>query len=203
MGYKVHSVMSVSSADGHEYFVYYLPAAKIASLWLNNWINSNFDLLASKLGPKAVLITAASGQEDSFRHSAHEIEDNLSESLRPVGGHREEAVLHEGAPMLLVTRAPLRIDLPADTVECAAINLSAYGEGELAALFDHLIEAIEEERDPLEGIPVALIDGRKDDVYRYSEALELKPNIFGLGVNGNAIIRLLQQWREKNSRGPA
>lgn len=170
MGYKVSSFLSVSSADGHEHFFYYLPAQGMASLWLNHWINSNFDRLASKFGPKAILITSPEGGEDEFLRSAREAEQVLGESLRSAGNWDAEKILHEGSPMLIVSRQPLRVDDPEDRVECAVVNLAAYDQDGLAKLFDQLIQAVQ------------------------------KPNVFGVGVNGNAVVQMLKAWRKRRSR---
>jgi hypothetical protein len=198
LGYKVISFLSVSSTDGHEYFLYYLPARGMASLWLNQWINSNFDRLASELGPRAVLITSPEGAEDSFLESARGVQGLLDASLR---ADEDNFVLHEGAPMLLISRLPLRADQPQDTVECAAINLAAYDPNRLAELFDHLIVSTRKGEDPIDGIPLADVKGSPPR-YGYSEVLELKPNIFGVGVNGNAVIEMLKRWRQQRRSGP-
>jgi hypothetical protein len=190
--------MSVSRTDGHEYFLYFLPAQEMVSLWINDWIGANFDRLASRLGPEAVLITSPEGSEDSFLSSAEKFQWLLQESLYPVreGGMEGSLVLHMGVPELIVSRHPLRLQDPQDKIDCAVINLSAYGERDLARLFDHLINAIDEEKDPLDAIPV-VASAKTPPGYEYAEAFELKPNVFGLGINGNAIIRMLREWRSK------
>jgi len=198
MGYKITSFLSVSSTDGHEYFLYYLPARGMASLWLNRWISSNFDRLASELGPQAVMITAPEGAEDRFLDSAREVQRLLDFSLRPKD---EGYVLHEGAPILLISRRPLRVDQPKDMVDCAAINLAAYDPARLAELFDHLIDSVRNGKDPVDGIPVADIE-ESSPVYGYSEVLELKPNVFGVGVNGNAVIQMLRSWNQRRRSRP-
>lgn len=204
MGYKVHSFLSVGSADGHEYFLYYLPAQGMASLWLNQWINANFDRLASKLGPKAVLITAPDGREDNFVESGREVMDLLRQSLEDgtweASRWEVDRLLHEGGPILLVSRRPLHPEHVKEAVDCAAINLGGYDPQRLAVLFDHVIRAIQEERDPVEGIPLPDVQGSHTP--GYMDALELKPNIFGLGINGNAVIELLRRWRERRRERP-
>lgn len=198
MGYKINSFLSVSSADGHEYFLYYLPARGMASLWLNQWINSNFDRLASELGPQAVLITSPEGAEDRFLDSARETQKLLNSSFEAAA---DGYVLHEGSPILLISRRPLRADQPKDMVDCAAINLAAYDPARLAELFDHLIVSIRKGKDPVDGIPLADIEGSSPRS-GYSEALELKPNIFGVGINGNAVIQMLNKWRQQRRSRP-
>lgn len=196
MGYKVNSFLSVSRADGHEHFLYYLPAAGMASLWLNEWIQSNFDRLASNLGPQAVLITAPEGREAEFRKSGIEIFRLLRDSLDPVDRSQAFDLLHGGGPVLIVSREPLYPEKPKAEIKCAAINLSAYDPQGLAVLFDQVIDALETEVDPLEIISGSEV-GKDSPGYEYFEALELKPNIFGVGIDGNAVIRMLRKWRER------
>jgi len=196
MGYKVSSFLSVSRADGHEHFLYYLPARGMASLWLNEWIESNFDRLASKLGPQAVLITAPDGREAEFRESGDEVLRLLHDSLDPSRRSARSDLLHGGGPILIVSRKPLYPEKPEAEIECAAINLSAYDPQRLAVLFDQVIDAVETGADPLEVIPGSEIGTGSPD-YEFIEALELKPNVFGVGIDGNAVIRMLKKWRER------
>ncbi|HEU4738415.1 MAG TPA: hypothetical protein VFS54_04950 [Solirubrobacterales bacterium] len=197
MGYKISSFLSVSRADGHEHFLYYLPARGMASLWLNEWVNSNFDRLASKLGPQAVLITAPDGQEAEFSKSGDQVLRLLYDSLDPVVFRGPASdLLHGGGPVLIVSRKPLYPEKPEEEIECAAINLSAYDPQRLAVLFDQVIDAVQTGADPLDVISGSEV-GKGSPDYEYIEALELKPNIFGIGIDGNAVIGMLKKWRER------
>jgi len=201
MGYKVSSFLSVSVADGHEHFLYYLPARGMASLWLNDWVDSNFDRLASKLGPHSVLITSPEGRENEFWKSGYEVARLLHESLEPRYGTLAGDLLHAGGPVLIISRKPLRPGHQDEEIECAAVNLSAYDSQSLAGLFDRVIEALDAGADPLEVIPSSEI-GKGSEEYQFIEALELKPNVFGIGIDGNTVIRMLKKWRKQRQKRP-
>lgn len=211
MGYRVTSFLSVSATDAHEAFFYYLPTRWFAYQWINQWVDTNFDVLASRFGPEAVLITAPKGAEQDFSREGEELQYRLQTSLQTPGGDLlgdadadPEEALHAGAPVLIISRHPLQPEDELRMVNCAVVNLAAYDENTLATLFDCALEAIERGEDPVEVIPVVsdVTDWRR---FRFLKALELKPNIFGVGINGNAVIDLLGEWRNhrKRRRGAA
>lgn len=199
MGFKVSSFLSISIADGHEHFLYYLPARGMGSLWLNDWVASNFDRLASKLGPDAVLITSPEGRENEFWESGYEVMHLMHDSLEPHYGTLAGDFLHGNGPVLIISRKPLRPEHRDEEIECAAINLSAYDSQSLAGLFDQVIEALDAGEDPLEAIPSSEA-GKGTAEYGFVEALELKPNVFGIGIDGNALIKMLKKWRERRQK---
>lgn len=205
MGYRVTSFLSVGSADRHDHFLYFLPTRWLAYEWINTWIDEHFDSLASHLGPSAVLITTPRGVKAEHTYGWDSIEEMLHRSLRPSNEQAAGSThvrrqpwesLHSGAPVLIVSRRPLT---PRDneSVDCVAINLAAYDKHGIATLLDQLIQAVQSGDDPLAAVPTAL-DRTDWSRYEFLKALELKPNVFGVGVNGNAVIDLVRKWRKQH-----
>lgn len=189
MGYRVSRFLSVSSTDTHDYFLYFLSTRWFAYEWVNRWVDHHFDALAMELGDaNAVLIAAPRGQ----RRGASDLNESLWRAVdmeQPV-----EEALHSGAPALIVSRRPLGVREDGD-VECAIVNLAAYDEQGISALFDGLIGEMQRGGDPFVAIPDA--PDMTDRWHEWLKAFELKPNVFGLGLNGNAVIDLIRSWRQR------
>jgi hypothetical protein len=205
MGYRVTSFLSISADDTQKHFLYFLPTRWLAYEWINAWMDQHFDSLASSLGPSAVLITTPSGRRAEYTEDRSMIEGLLRRSLQPSddphAAYSGWAVdppwdsLHAGAPVLIASRRPLPLNSDGP-VDCVAINLAAYDEHGLATLLDRFILAVQTGEDPLAVIPTAA-DRTNWSRYDFLKALELKPNVFGVGLNGNAVIDLVRKWRER------
>ena len=207
MGYKVSSVFSVSPNDAHNYFVYFIPGRRpydsLSTDWINEWIYNKFDRIAGTIGKQGVLV---------LLHQHLNSSELRQDSLEDLGyclfsrGDAHDHFLHAGMPFLIISRKPLVKN--AKTGEAIAINLvQCKSESELANVFDIIIAGIREDdwnsivdRFPLQSRAQEPDSwgGWADTVNRM---LELKPNIFGLGVNLNGVIDKAGEALTKKHRG--
>jgi hypothetical protein len=134
------------------------------------------------------------------------------------GGHstpnmrRIEKAIWEGHPLLIVSRFPLSVLQGRDDQQLhdfVVIDLSDVAtQDQLAGLIDGLITAgVNSEQDVLPRIPdVARRSGLGSSGRSHvlsgvlEEGLELKPNVMGIGLNINGLIRLIRQRLEETHR---
>lgn len=183
MGYMITSLAALSD-DGHGLFLIFFPTNQLKYEWINTWIYERFGLIAQRLGPEAVLVAPV--YREGYR-------DNLRPECPFWFGRDADILLHTGFPFLAVTRDPNMVSSPKS--DAVLINLAAFqNELSLSGLFDELIATKSTELPArLANLPISIpsTDLRHDDEYPprgawiLSEALELKPNFFGLGVNIN------------------
>lgn len=228
MGYRISSLLGVSPNDSHSYFLYFIPSLnyEYAHLkWMNNYIFDNFNNLASDLGPKGVIIAPLKDKTDEFRRSYPSVEIFLEKStglskhgcffsqpqLHPTDNDDYlEKHLHSGEPMIIFSQVPLNSTRDGKGI---LINLSKItDEPTLGKILDAIIKTVS--TDNFDGLlnllPIFEKRNRKEDdagddeIENYLDMLELKPNIFGLGVNFNAVLtfvnkRLLKRKEIYNS----
>ena len=197
MGYHVSSVTIISPDDYHSYFAYYLPTDRLHYEWINKYFADNFNLIADKIGPNGVIVAPNIRAVSDY---AAELTVLLKRFY--AGG----LFLHSGFPFLVISRRPIYPDMPQDSSadpNFIALNLAAVrDEAELGKLIDTLIQAgLRQEKDIL-----PLISGLAKDLSReydsqyggwsddFSDAIELKPNVMGVGVNVNLIIHEVQKF---------
>jgi hypothetical protein len=149
----VSSVLAVGEDDGHKYFIYYVPTQLVAYEWINEWVRDNFALMANRLGPSTVLVTAVSGREDDFRSSVASTADDLfsiARTSKERDGFGRSAILHSGFPFFIFSRHPLSAVRRLNSVDAIAVNLAAVeNEQHLAAFVDSVINAAQAGLDDL------------------------------------------------------
>ena len=204
MGYRVSSVLAIAAEDPHSHFLDFLPTRRVRYEWINDWVASRFDSLAAKLGPDAVIVTAPVGREEEFWRSMSRTQVELMQSFQPDRRYADPGFLHSGWPFLVVSRRPLAVPAgpPAERehADFAAVNLAEYAEPELGVLLDELVERARAGADLLDAVP-SLMSGphaiSKGSDWHFDQALELKPNVFGIGLNVNAIFASLRSYRAR------
>jgi hypothetical protein len=197
MGYVVSSIAAIGSDDYHVYFVYYAPTRLLQYEWINGFFKERFFMIADKIGPTGVIITPTLGAEEGYTGELLDATWGMGEKWA-----QRARFLDAGFPFLIMSRGPIDPRVPAQTSDedepnFVALNLAAArDESELAGLIDTLIQAClrgEEDVLPLvSGLSRNLsgeYDGKYGVVRMFSEALELKPNVMGLGVNINSILQ--------------
>jgi hypothetical protein len=193
MGYYVSSAFAVSPNDKHSYFIYFIPGQKpydrLSTLWINEWVHLHFSEIAQHLGPTGVIVSPPRGA------SWKEDEIGRLELEWPFTGlsKGEDQFLYSQMPFLLLSRSPLQHDLTKHK-EGIAINLvKCANEQELACVFDIIIAGIREDnwQHIIDNFPLQE-RAEEPDVggswFEWLKMLELKPNVFGLGVNLNAAL---------------
>lgn len=192
MGYYISSAFSVSPNDRHSYFVYFVPGLepyeRLSTDWINSWVHDHFAKIAQALGPNGVIVSPPPGanwdDDTDFRR-------HLPFSTASNG---EDAFLHGGMPFLLLSRSPLQPDNMGSS-EGLALNLvKCANEHELALLFDTVVTGIRNDDwqyiidkfPPQE--PAKQPDNFGGWLDTLSKVIELKPNVFGIGVNLNAVL---------------
>jgi hypothetical protein len=116
-------------------------------------------------------------------------------------------VLHSHFPFFVISREPLGRSADGDAVPFAVVNLAALDEPGLTQLVDDLVEEARRGGDLMDCVPEMAVDlsNEYDDRYggwgfAFAEALELKPNVFGVGLNGNAIVEWLRARKARRTR---
>jgi hypothetical protein len=194
MGYYVSSIATLKGDQLHGLFLFFVPARLLQYEWVNGWVYDRFMDLGRRLGPEAVIVAPVD------RHGYRDIRDPDA----PERGFERVAVLHSGFPFLIVSPTPDALSVGAGAL---AINLAAFGnEAGVANLFDELIASANSGTpiDPRKLVVPAKTPSDRDqhgDDYSESvmDSLELKPNVFGVGVNINALAHWWLAWRARRA----
>ena len=204
MGFVARSISQITDDDDHGYFLYYMPARRLSYQWVNDYFASKLVTLAGQIGPRGGLMIVPNLV--ALTDYSAELLARISELGISVTSTR---FLRSGFPFLIVSRWPLHSDKMIDgsRPNFVAVNLAAIDdEVKLTSFIDDLCSTIDlgflveekegEGEDYLKAISSLDKDLTKqyDDKYgrysfAFSEALELKPNVFGIGVNIDSIIR--------------
>lgn len=202
--------MAIASDDYHNYFAYFIASERLRYAWINAFFERNLNMIADKIGPNGVIVTPTP-------HAASEYSTTLTELIEAFDPYNDDPrlnifassgprgrFLHSGLPFLVISRRPIYPDMPCkgEDPNFVALNLAAvHDETELTNLVDTLIRAcINKENDIL-----PLISGFAKDLskqyskehegwqFNFEDTLELKPNIMGIGLNFNSVIRDVQK----------
>src|ERR1044072_2076925 len=221
----IRSIFAVSPNDKHSYFIYYIPAHSFASDWIHEWMKEKFPEIAQQLGPKGVIIAPSPNHDQDFLEELLElysmgaffgdVHDQVAED-EPLPEpwkdpdhmefFRQERMLHEDSPILIFSRSPLSKE--GEPNMAYVINLEeCRDERELGQVFDILITTIRNDNlDLLKQLSDLLNRHNQrgeDTAVEAVDAFELKPNIFGLGINFNYLLKKLAVMiieRKKGSR---
>lgn len=192
MGYMVTALAAIGEDDYHSLFLTYIPShGRVATEWVNDWIYAKFSSLAATLGPDAVLIAPAN------RYG-----DRDFQGLRGIfrGSDRTTGFIHAGYPLLVVSCSPMRASAVDRDVNAIVINLAAFrDDAGLAGLFDQLAEQSRNHADDVRSlrldVPDVDLTPQHDDTggwgYLFNLAVQLKPNMFGVGLDLNEIATFL------------
>ena len=208
VGYQVVSIAAVRCDTAHTHFVYFIPGSYLENEWVNEWFGSHFNTIAVRLGPAGVIVAPLVGREREYRESfetrgqigAELVE--LGESFREDWRAATRHVLHTGWPLLVVSqRAFDPDDDRRENADFAIVNLSTCSEPQLARLVDGLIERSQTNRDLVPALEDLTRDWARPTglgslaAWIAEEGLELKPNLFGIGLNVNAIAAWYRRRR--------
>ena len=173
----------------------------------------NLQPIAARLGPKAVFIGPSEGRENDYR-------DSIA-AMEAINFEFDEIVM-SGLPLLMVSRRPLGAHLLDDCQEdpetdphehlrdpagFVAINIAPLGEEGLPRFLDGVLAALDSGEDLVKVAPDINTRVRfpeSGDMWAtLNNSLELKPNFFGVGINGNYIGQMVQRWRERRRSASA
>lgn len=189
MGYVVSTVFAVPSNDRHSFFVYYVPARdpyrKLATDWINDWVHSNFGRLASFAGPNGVVILPHKAWgDDDYKGIGYCLFENF-----------DDGFLHGKMPFLIISRVPLEKGKGAS--QAIAINLvKCENERELELVFDNILDGIRRNdwQSIIDNFPLQAAakepEGYGGWYSMLNKVVQLKPNLFGIGLNLNEAIEL-------------
>jgi hypothetical protein len=204
MGYFVSSILAIGKDDPHRAFVYFLPTRRVKYEWINDWVYERFSVLATKLGPDAVIVAPPPGEHHDDYYAAWRDPLSAQSAFSPVS-EQESGVLHSGFPFLVVSRRPVGV-VTAGKTPFAAVNLATLDAEGLTLLIDDLVEAAYNGLDLLDSIPSinADLSHEYDETGGWSEiiaeGIQLRPNVFGMGLDLNAMINWLRRWRASRAR---
>lgn len=208
MGYRLGSITVIGRDDYHSYFAYFLPSTRMKYEWINQFFEDRFDSIATKIGPEGVIIAPLRHALSRYRD---EIVSELYRAANPIKRSQLHYLLSSGFPFLIVSRHPIGTLLTHSNEEAAvALNLAAMRDADqLAELLDTLIDAaLRSVDDMLECIPDLsrrlLTEPESQDgglqISDFLQALELKPNVMGVGLNINEAIRIVQRLQARRKR---
>lgn len=201
MGYQISSILGVASDDLHSYFLYYIPSQGFEYRkceWMNEYMAKNFTRIAQLVGPNAVFITPLDYNRREYYEKVNTIEGFF---CRGEGRRRDIlAICHSGRPFLIFSKTPLCENTSGDgiIIDLAGIQ----DEATLGAVLDAIIKTIcsDSFEDFVNHLPeLTPSEDRPDPMHLdLTTMLELKPNVFGLGVNLNAVIDYVSKKIMKN-----
>lgn len=199
LGFFVSSGAALSGDTKHGLFLFFVPTSRLQYEWINSWIYERFRDLARRLGPEAVIVAPSEGSE--YR--------DLGSEVDRAGRAFPFDILESEFPFLVVSHSPEAL-VSGDETSALAINLAAFDDKEaLARLFDELILAsrsgVRDVRRIHLTVPMKDLTGEYNTDqgnwdFAFEEALELKPNLFGLGLNINAVAKWFRKWRARRAK---
>jgi hypothetical protein len=210
MGYYVSSITAIVDDRGHTFFAYFLPARRLRYDWVNAFFGKNFSTIASRIGPNGVIVTPTEHATSAFTDEVRAALEELDQRTK-----RAEPVLETGYPFLIVSKTPLGAEHPdpdpdAESRNAVAINLAAVkDESELAALVDTVIySGVQNDGRDVVAVASGLArDLAKDDdpdggwPEYLSEAVQLRPNVFGVGVDVGGVAKVVRAaWRKRSAQ---
>lgn len=197
MGYMVTALAAIGEDDYHSLFLTYIPShGRVATEWVNDWIYAKFSSLAATLGPDAVLIAPAN------RYG-----DRDFQGLRGIfrGNDRTTKFIHAGYPLLVVSGLPMRASTVDRDVNAIVINLAAFqGDAGLAGLFDQLADQSRNHAGDVRSLrldvpDVDLTPQHPGWDHFFNLAVQLKPNMFGVGLDLNEIATFLSSRHRREA----
>ena len=237
MGYRIRNIFAVSPNDTHSYFLYVIPGKSFEFKWIAEWIEDNFNSIASSMGPEGVIIAPTPNHDEEylmgmtglssggcFFYSNYSVItgkpswwDFFSKEKNGSGYKREqdeeyqkydnefskqEGFLHSSKPKMIFCQTPLEKEN--ENTESLIIDLTTFeNEKELGKLFDLIASII------MQSEKIEMLEIKKDDEeteinnLKLSEIFHLKPNIFGVGINFNYLLHLLNhKLMEKKRKQP-
>lgn len=205
MGYYISSLFAVSPNDKHSYFIYFIPGYEFESNWINEWMNKQFIRIAQTIGPNGVIIAPSRNHDDRFLAELLNLEgtggclfdycySKITGKPYPYGDNLEEIMLHRGEPLLLLSRTPLQKD-NSDNQAMLIRLTDCLDEKCLSRVIDILLSTIKNDNmQELEKLNEIFLKPQKTKAkFDALEAVELKPNFFGVGVNFNYILRKIAE----------
>lgn len=188
MGYRVSRLSSISTNDDHSYFLYFLPGSEYRqrnSEMVNQYFEDSFFHIAKDLGPNGVIVTPHRDAEEYISDIAG-LELNGCIFAYQDGFKRDELeeIFHNGHPYLIVTKDALSLSKKAD--DAIIIDLDTIPSDQHLGQLVHLLVLSIKKNDLNYFIDNFTHWDRaydKDGLSKYLSALELRPNLFGIGVD--------------------
>ena len=185
MGYKISSLKSLPVIPGIDLYVFVLGHHNWAGGYAEI-IESNFSQIARHLGARGAIVAGHDGI-NLGKDLVHEL-SNAALSNRTVREFVEKGE-SLGLSILLVGAHPSQLS-DNDLFLLAPIEQIEKNFGSLDQFFTELCEFSEKRE-------ISFLDKFEDQAVAkgsLSDFFELKPNMFGIGINFNAII---ERWRER------
>lgn len=196
MGYMVSALAAIGEDDAHSLFATFIPTHMLAHQWINDWIYAKFSSLAQALGPDAVVIAPPNAYGERYLND-----------FRAIVDARDEELLHSGLPLLIISLSPLRLRPQEEQADTGvAVNLAAFPDDRtLSRLFDQLSSQAEADLGDIRDLDIDVPRFRPstgdEQYWRFAveEAVQLKPNMFGVGLNLNALAHFWSEKRQGSS----
>jgi len=187
MGYKISSFASISQNDMHSYFIYFILGREYRNescAIVNDFIKNSFDEIAESIGPKGVIVVPHGNRTEKYISEVSGLELNGCIFAYQSGFQRDEMErhFHNGQPYLIVTKQPIVAN--DDKLEGVVINMDTVPDSRVIGdLFHLLIESIKMDSMDffIENFQHWDSSYEPDKIGKYTQMLELKPNLFGIG----------------------
>jgi hypothetical protein len=199
VGYIVSSAFSVSPNDTHSYFVYFIPGRSLATEWINDWVHNNFARIAKVIGKNGVIIVphkTANWDPEEGGYVAYALFERFDPNRRDDDCYDEIdfSFLQTNMPILIISRRPLEKGKKAS--DAIALNLLGFRDTrDLTEAPDIIISGIQQDdwNYILERFPARESDKPEyknwvDRLKMINNIVQIKPTLFGMGVNVNAAI---------------
>lgn len=184
MGYKVSGLNRLPIVPGVDLYVFLL-GKRIWDGSLRGIIERNFSTLAEELGPSAAIV-AGHGGSDLTKDIVEAAGENSKVRSLVEAGERG------GGGILIMGAHPLELS-DDDLVLYAPLNDLAGRFGTLDGFLDGLCR-FADDRDPEFLSKFECKDSISDLA---AQVVDLRPNLFGIGININRMINLIRENREK------
>jgi len=186
MGYKISSLNSLPLVPGIDLYVFILGR----NVWAEGWrkeLEYNFNKLAKEIGSSAVIVAGHDGTDlINELIKVAETNESLSVALN-LEQHNETSLLLLGAHPNNFTNKDLALVVNEKHIEKLFGNMELF-----------LNELCNFAKDRNEKFLLKFED--KDQLTeKLLDVVDLRPNLFGFGININGAINKFRSWRRKNA----
>lgn len=186
MGYKISSLKSLPLAPGIDLYVFILGR----NVWAGGWreeLERNFDKLAKEFGPSAAMVAGHDGIDIIYELvEVAKTNESLSAALK-----LEQL---NGTSLLLLGAHPYNFSYD----DLALVVNEEHIEKLFGSMEPFLNELCDFAKDRNEMF-LSKFEDTSQLTKEILDVVDLRPNLFGIGININRAIEKCRSWRQKNA----
>lgn len=186
MGYKISSLNSLPLVPDIDLYVFILGK----NVWAGGWrkeLERNFNKLAKEFGPSAAIVAGHDGVD--LIHElvkVAESNENLSAALN-LEQQKGTSLLLLGAHPNFFTNDDLALIVHEDHIERLF--------GSMEPFLNELCDFAKDRNEKF----LSKFEEKKQLMEEVFDLADLRPNLFGIGININGAIEKFRSWRQKNA----